>query len=499
MKIQLDEVERLRVTAAIIRSELYSFVRAAFPIVSGGEQFLSNWHLEAMTYRLNQVLNGSIRRLIITVPPRSLKSICASVCLPAFALGHNPSRKIICVSYSEPLARKHANDCRALMRSDLYRTIFPSTRISSAKDTETEVMTTARGFRLATSVGGTLTGRGGNLVIIDDPLKPQDAHSQAAREGLKQWYGHTLLSRLDHKGEDAIILVMQRLHPDDLVGHVLEQEGWTHLNLPAICELDAQIPLGVGRSHYRRAGDVLHSARESVEALNELKAAMGSMEFSAQYQQSPIPAGGNLIKWSWFCFFEEAPRPQCSDRIIISWDTALSSHQLADYSVCVVLLVRGQSIFLLEIIRKRLEYPELRRTVISSNERWRSLGAPTSLLIENKGSGQSLIQDLSSPRPCCGLRNCCPIRMAADQPAPSVQSPVALGRYARAGDCRIDLSGRESCCRQSNQGSEERAVRPKKHGLRLELVVTQEPGLLSSLRGGGRILERAIRPRQQGA
>ena len=121
---------------------------------------------------------------------------------------------------------------------------------------------------------------------------------------------------------------------------------------------------------------------------------MGSMEFSAQYQQSPIPAGGNLIRWSWFRFFDTAPRAQCGDRIIVSWDTAISSNQLADYSVCAVLLVRGQTMFLLEIIRERVEYPELRRIVISSHHRWRSIGVPTSLLIENKGSGQSLIQDL---------------------------------------------------------------------------------------------------------
>jgi hypothetical protein len=214
--------------AAIIGTDLYSFIRASFPIISGGGHFLPNWHVEAMSYELSEVMRGRTRRLIITVPPRSLKSICASVALPAFVLGHDPSRRIICVSYAEGLARKHANDCRAVMRSDLYRRIFPATRISPAKDTETEVMTTARGSRLATSVGGTLTGRGGNLLIIDDPLKPQEAHSESARESLKQWYSNTLLSRLDHKTEGSIIIVMQRLHPDDLVGHLLEQGAWRH-------------------------------------------------------------------------------------------------------------------------------------------------------------------------------------------------------------------------------------------------------------------------------
>ena len=165
---------------AMLRTDLCSFVQAAFPIVSAGDRLVANWHLEAITYALTRVRTGEIKRLIINVPPRSLKSICASVAFPAFVLGQDPTRRVICVSYSEALTRKHANDCRALMRSGLYARVFPRTRISASKDTESEMMTTARGFRLATSVGGTLTGRGGNLVIIDDPLKPQDAQLRSS-------------------------------------------------------------------------------------------------------------------------------------------------------------------------------------------------------------------------------------------------------------------------------------------------------------------------------
>jgi predicted phage terminase large subunit-like protein len=380
--------------AAILRADLYSFVQTSFPIVSGGGRFLPNWHIEAMCHELSQVIEGETRRLIITVPPRSLKSICASVCLPAFFLGHHSASRIICVSYSEGLARKHANDCRALMRSDLYRGVFPATRISPAKDTETEVMTTARGSRLATSVGGTLTGRGGSLVIIDDPLKPQEAHSQSARDSLKQWYSNTLLSRLDHKTEGSIIVVMQRLHPDDLVGHLLEQEGWRHLNLPAIAEEESSVRLSATRSFRRQSGDLLHPERESKVALDELKTSMGTMEFSAQYQQAPVPTGGNLIKWSWFKFYDQPPASLPSDKVIISWDTALSSSQLADYSACVVLLVRHQSIFILDVIRARLEYPDLKRAVLETYHLWYRMAAYCDLVIEKKGSGLSLIQDL---------------------------------------------------------------------------------------------------------
>jgi hypothetical protein len=129
--------------AAVLRRDFYSFIQATFPLASPSGMFLPNWHIEAMAYALTRVLRGEIRRLIMTVPPRSLKSICASVAFPAFVLGHDPWRRIICTSYSEALARKHANDCRALIRSRLYQRLFPGTRISSNKDTELEFATTA--------------------------------------------------------------------------------------------------------------------------------------------------------------------------------------------------------------------------------------------------------------------------------------------------------------------------------------------------------------------
>jgi hypothetical protein len=216
-----------------------------------------------MAHELTMLMRGENRRLIITIPPRHLKSICTSVALPAFILGHDPTRKIICVSYLQELAVKHANDCRTVMNSDWYRRAFPGTKVDPGKNTETEVMTTQRGFRLSTSVGGTLTGRGGNLIIIDDPIKPTDAMSDTTRERLVQWCGTTLLSRLDDKERDAIILVMQRLHVGDLAGHFLTQGGWQNLNLPAIAEIEERIEIGPGRYHTRKVGELLHPARGS--------------------------------------------------------------------------------------------------------------------------------------------------------------------------------------------------------------------------------------------
>ena len=171
---------------------------------------------------------------------------------------------------------------------------------------------------------------------------------------------------------------------------------WKHLNLPAIAEEDSLIALGVNRSHRRTIGDLLHPERENQAALDELRAAMGSMEFSAQYQQAPVPVGGNLIKWQWFKLYQFKPTPKPGDKLIVSWDTAQSSQQLADYSACVVLLVRKETVYVLDVVRARLEYPELKRAVLETHNRWRRTGCSSyALLIEKKGSGLSLIQDLA--------------------------------------------------------------------------------------------------------
>jgi predicted phage terminase large subunit-like protein len=389
------EQELLRV---FLRQDLCAFVQKVFETVNPGVTFSRNWSTEAVTHALQKVVNGSTTRLIINIPPRNLKSICSSVALPAFLLGHNPTRKLICVSYSDDLAAKFSNDCRAVMRSEWYRRTFPGTRIDKAKDTESEVRTTERGYRLATSVGGTLTGRGGDVIIIDDPIKPQDAQSKSVRDKTIQWYENTLLSRLDDKVHGAIVLVMQRLHLDDLAGHLLEKGGFDHLCLPAIAETKETIELGHGRVHVRQPGDVLDPSREPLSALERQRTSMTPLVFSAQFQQSPIPLEGNLIKREWIRYFSSNPPPQPGDYFVISWDTAMKANELADYSVGTVWRVqdRGQKILLVDLVRGRFEYPELVAAASALYRKWRVDWAPTNLVIEDKGSGSSLIQSLKT-------------------------------------------------------------------------------------------------------
>ena len=373
-----------------MRQDIVSFVRKTFETIVPGEKLHLNWHIEAIAYALDQARSGAIKRLIITVPPRHLKSITTSVAFPAYVLGHDPSKKFVCVSYSNELSVKHAIDCRTVMQSDWYRRLFPSTRISSDKNTEMEMLTTMRGGRLATSVGGTLTGRGGNIIILDDPMNPKQAMSEASRKSTIQWFRTTLLSRLNLKGEDAIIVVMQRLHVDDLVGILLEERGWQHLDIPAIADAPQKIALGNGRFHRREIGDVLDLIREPADVLAALKSSMGTMDFSAQYLQRPIPAEGNLIKRHWLKYYQTPPARQPRDMIVISWDTAMKATELADYSVGTIWHVQDGKSYLLDLVRGRYDYPDLKRAVVNTKKRW----PDGHLLIEDKGSGTSLIQDL---------------------------------------------------------------------------------------------------------
>ena len=290
-----ENVSPQQIYRAILATDFRAFVEYVFRLLRPTTPFKPNWHIDAMAHKVSQVASGEVKRLIITVPPRHLKSIIASVALPAWYLGHNPSERVVAVSYSAELAKTHANDFRRVVTDPIYQAVFPNMRV--ARETDSEIHTTQRGRRYATSIQGTLTGRGGNLFIIDDPLKPGDALSEVSRQRVIEWFGSTLSTRPDDKQVARIIVVMQRVHVDDLVGHLLETEaGYEVLSLPAIAQSTISYDLGGGRTHVREKGDLLHPAHEPAQVLREIKKNMGSMLFSAQYQQSPEPAGGKIIK-----------------------------------------------------------------------------------------------------------------------------------------------------------------------------------------------------------
>jgi predicted phage terminase large subunit-like protein len=285
-----------------------------------------------------------------------------------------------------------SRDCRRILASDWYRRIF-STRLSPERQAVPEFETTAQGCRLATSVGGVLTGRGADLIIIDDPLKPEEALSQTQRRAANEWFDHTLYSRLNDKLAGAIVVIMHRLHEDDLVGHVLAQEDWEVVRFPAIAEDDEKQLVDTvwgPKLLTRHQGEALHPAREPLQMLEHLRHMIGEYNFAGQYQQAPTPLGGGLVKAAWFKHYAASALPQSFDRIVQSWDTANKATELSDFSVCTTWGIAGNNLYLLDLLRRRMEYPELKREVRAQYERFR----PSVVLIEDKASGTQLIQEL---------------------------------------------------------------------------------------------------------
>jgi predicted phage terminase large subunit-like protein len=377
---------------ALSRCDFYTFMHRAFRELNPQVRFLHNWHNELIAAKLEACLRGEINRQIINVPPRSLKSHAAAVAFPAYVLGHNPSAQIICASYGQDLASKHSMDCRTLMTSAWYRGLFP-TRLSPQKQSVQEFLTTHGGSRLSTSVGGVLTGRGADLIIIDDPLKPDEALSETQRNAVNEWYDHTLYSRQNDKQRGCIIIIMQRLHEDDLIGHVLEQESWDHVRLPAIAEEEEthfiETPF-CARTIHRHIGEPLHPEREPLAVLEHLRRTIGEYNFAGQYQQQPAPLGGGMVKAEWFKSYVPGEQPSSFNMVFQSWDTANKSTELSDFSVCTTWGRKNKKLYLLHVMRKRMDYPELKRAVRDQADRFRA----SNILIEDKASGTQLIQEL---------------------------------------------------------------------------------------------------------
>jgi predicted phage terminase large subunit-like protein len=229
--------------------------------------------------------------------------------------------------------------------------------------------------------------------MIDDPLKPEEALSTAVRRTCNEWYDHTLYSRLNDKRHGRIVIIMQRLHEDDLVGHVLALGPWEVVSFPAIAEADEMHEIETiwgPRCFKRQRGEALHPEREPLDTLAHLRQTIGEYNFAGQYQQSPAPLGGGLVKANWFKRYAENERPERFDRIVQSWDTANKATELSDFSVCTTWGVCGKKVYLLGLLRQRLEYPALKRAVRDQQR----LFEANVVLIEDKASGTQLIQEL---------------------------------------------------------------------------------------------------------
>lgn len=382
-----------RTSRQLARDDFEWFSMCAFKQLDD-EPYQHNWHIAAIANQLMRVHRGESRRLIITMPPRTMKSFLASVTYPAWLLGRRPAEKIVCASYAQDLSNEFAFQMRRLMQTPWYKEVFPNTRINPKKSGVSEIATTKGGYRLSTSAGGTLTGRGASTIIIDDPIKAADAHSEVVRNSVMNWFSGTVVSRFNNPKKGKLILVAQRLHMEDLPGQLSAMGGWENLNLPLVAWEDQEIELLRGKFIERSAGDILHEDRFGDEDIARLRAELGEQDFEAQYNQRPLPPGGALFKLEWLQRYDAKPQPHQIECIIQSWDTAYEIAEGNDYSVCTTWGLSGKRYYLLDVFRKRLQFPDLEKAVYKLRDDWHA----DLVVVERAGSGISLYQNIANNR-----------------------------------------------------------------------------------------------------
>lgn len=336
---------------------------------------------EVIVPALEAVERGEIRRLAIALPPGHAKSTVGSKSFPAFYLGRHPSRSVISVSHTAELSTDFGRAVLALVGSELHRAVFPECRLSQDSAASTRFSTTRGGAYFAVGLGGAITGRRAHLIVIDDPFKDRaDALSPANRKAVREAYSSVIYPRLMPGG--AIVLIQTRWHEADLLGWLLSEhlaDGWRLISMPAIAEMD---------EGWRKTGEALWPEAFPVETLERTRKAIGEVAWVSLYQQRPASAEGAVFRRDWWRFFNDTPASL--DRIIMSADTAFKAGTESDYSVVTVWAEAKSGYFLLHVLRQRLEFPELKRALVALAGEWH----PNAILIEDRASGQSLIQEL---------------------------------------------------------------------------------------------------------
>lgn len=397
------------------RRSLSYYTKQAWPVIEPGTEYLHNWHVDAISEYLTAVTQGQMKRLLINMPPRYMKSISVSVMWPTWSWIERPSTRWIFASYSQSLSTKHSIDRRTIIQSDWYRYNWGDKfHLTSDQNVKTEYQNDKRGVMVATSVGGTATGKGGDFIIVDDPHNPREAQSDVQREAAITFFDQTLSTRLDNKKAGAIVVVMQRLHERDLSGHILDRGGYEHLCLPAEAEKKTVIHFPVSlKELVREEEDLLWPEREGPEEIAAQKVAMGSYAYAGQYQQRPAPAEGGILKrywWRFWCYpgqklppvtlkgadgtlmnIEAVPLPERFEQQAQSWDMAFKDTKHSAYVVGQIWGLHKADRFLQDQLRDKLDFPGTVAAVKILTAKWPKV---TTKWVEDKANGPAVIASL---------------------------------------------------------------------------------------------------------
>lgn len=387
-------------------TSMHGFIKHGWSILEPGTEFHDGWHIHAIAEHLEACLAREIRQLIINIPPRHSKSLLSSCFFPAFTWIENPPERFLFASYAGSLSVRDSLKCRRLIQSDWYQNNWGH-RFKLIGDQNSKMFyeNDKTGYRMATSVGASTTGHGGDIIVVDDPLNALEATSDAALETTQQWWSQAMSTRLNNPKTGVKIVVMQRLHELDTTGHCLAEEGWEHLCLPAEFESSRRCVTSLGWVDPRKEdGELLWPEHFGRAELESLKKKLGTYGTAGQLQQRPAPEGGGILKEKYFRLWQSAKPVPTFLFIVQSWDTAYSdARDSADHTdpsamtAWGVFLHEGRNcVMLLDAESEKLEYPSLKPRVIS---KWSDTYGPARqranvMLIEKKASGQSLIQDM---------------------------------------------------------------------------------------------------------
>ena len=370
------------------RNNLLSFISVTYKDYKIG--WVHQEICETLDNFLKDLIDGKRPRLIITMPPRSGKSEIVSRRFPAYFLGKYPDLSIISVSYSASLAEDFSRDVQRIIDSDEYKKIFPDTKLSDKKDKNYKrtsdffEIVDHKGVYCSAGVGGSITGKGCDILIIDDPIKNrQEANSETVRKKIYDWYSSTAYTRLSPIG--GVIMMCTRWHLDDLIGKVLSdknQKPFHVISYPAIAEHDEP---------HRKQGEALHPERFSLEILNEIKSTLSTADWLSLYQQKPVPEGGAIFETSKLRYYDESSEPKRFDQVIGSWDMTFKENKTSDFVVGQLWGRKGADFYLLDMVRDRMDFVKTLKVFINFANKHKNCNC---WLVEDKANGTAIISTL---------------------------------------------------------------------------------------------------------
>ena len=403
-EFSLSEFERavLPFSSKEMGDDLVGFAKAAWPILMPGRELNWSWHLDYICELLILVKQRKLRRLIINVPPRTLKSTLVTIIFPVWTWITEPGHQFMTASYSLDLSTEHSMKRRQLLRSKWFRKSWGDRFQLSRSRNRIDYFTNNRGgHMISTSVGATTLGRGCDTAILDDPVSPNQALSDAERASANNWIGSVWMSRLNHPATGASILVMQRLHQLDPTGFLLRHEPhlWTHVRIPLEAEEDEEwiFPLS-GRTVFRKAGEILLPERFKSDVVEEHRSRR--LVYASQYQQNPAPLEGNIIKRQHVQFYgginpltgqADEKLPTSFDVTIISVDCAFKDLASSDFVAICVIGVKGSRRYVLNVLNAHLNAAATEAAIRQQRNLYGPINA---VVIEDRANGPAIIQRL---------------------------------------------------------------------------------------------------------